>query len=235
VGRDAPDRAPRRGVGYDTLLIVAALVGATMFAAGRLTGPHSPGETSPEAGFARDMQVHHIQGVEMAMVIRDNTDDEAMRRMAYDMATTQAQQAGQLYGWLVEWGLGQAGREVPMMWMMRPGRSGGVVAMAPGQTMGRDALMPGMATEEDMDRLRALEGGDAERLFLELMIEHHQGALDMSEAVLDRSDHAPTRTFAEAVLESQQAEIDLMNDMLAERQAVSQPSGGAVADGTTRE
>ena len=217
----------RRGIGYDTLLIVAALAGASMFAAGRWTAPvpQLPGDTSPEAGFARDMQVHHLQGVEMAMVIRDNTDDEAVRRMAYDMATTQAQQAGQLYGWLVEWGLGQAGSEVPMVWMMRPGRSGAIMTMEPGQTMGRDSLMPGMATDEEMERLGALRGVEAERRFLELMIAHHQGALEMSEAVLDRSDHGPTRAFAQSVLTSQQAEIDLMNDMLNARQAATPPPG----------
>jgi uncharacterized protein (DUF305 family) len=215
---------PRR-IGLDSLVIVAVVVGAAAFAAGRWTAPVvlSPSDTSPEAGFARDMQVHHIQGVEMAMVIRDNTDDEAMRRMAYDMATTQAQQAGQLYGWLVEWGLSQAGREVPMMWMMRPGRSGEVMAMEPGMAMTRDALMPGMATAEEMDRLGSLRGVEAERLFLELMIEHHQGALDMSEAVLDRSDHGPTRAFAGAVLQSQQAEIDLMTRMLADRRTTLVP------------
>ena len=218
---DAPEPA-RGGVGFDTLLIVAVLAGAAMFMAGRMTAPQPPpppGDTSPEAGFARDMQVHHIQGVELAMIVRDRSDDEGVRRMGYDMATTQAQQAGQLYGWLVEWGLGQLGSEVPMMWMMRPGRSGEVMEMAPGQEMGRGALMPGMATPEQMAELEAASGVAAERIFLELMIVHHQGALDMSEAVLDRSDHGPTRAFAEAVLASQQAEIDLMTEMLDARRA----------------
>ncbi len=206
-----------RSVGLDTLLIVAVLVGAAMLAAGRLTAPRPPGDTSPEAGFARDMQVHHIQGVELAMIMRDRSDDDGMRRLGYDMATTQAHQAGQLYGWLVEWGLGQLGSEMPMMWMTRPGRSG--MAMEMNEPMRRNALMPGMATPEQIAALEASTGVVAERLFLELMIVHHQGALDMSEAVLARSDHPPTRTFATAVLKSQQAEIDLMNELLIERQA----------------
>jgi len=215
----SPER-PRRAVGLDTLIIVALLVGAAMFAAGRFSVPGTPGDTSPEAGFARDMQVHHIQGVELAMLMRDRTDDVDMRRLGYDMATTQAQQSGQLYGWLVEWGLGQLGSEPPMMWMMRPGRSGAVMEMDGPMTM--DALMPGMATPEQVAELEAASGVEAERIFLELMITHHQGALDMSKAVLDRSDHPATRAFAQAVLVSQQAEIDLMRELLAARQPVTE-------------
>ena len=46
------------------------------------------------------MQVHHLQGVELAMIVRDATDDHEVRLLGYDIATTQAQQAGQMYGWL---------------------------------------------------------------------------------------------------------------------------------------
>ena len=173
-----------------------------------------PGNTGPEAGFARDMQVHHIQGVEMAMTIRDGTEDEGVRFLGYDIATTQAHQAGQLYGWLVEWGLRQAGSQPPMTWMMSPGPSGDE-----GGPVAHDmsALMPGMATPAQMAELAEESGVEAERLFLSLMIVHHQGALEMAEAVLERSNHPGVLTFADAVLLSQAGEIDLMTRMLAER------------------
>ena len=58
---------------------------------------------------------------------------------------------------------------------------------------------------------------EAERLFLSLMIVHHQGALEMAEAVLDRTEHPGVLTFANAVLVSQASEIDFMTRMLAER------------------
>lgn len=199
-------------------LVSACVVGALAFLAGRQGVRPAPGETSAEAGFARDMQAHHIQGVEMAMMVRDRTMDEDVRRLAYDIATTQGHQAGQLYGWLTEWGLRQLGSEPPMAWMTRPGRTGTVdehAAHAADASMG--ALMPGMATSEQMAALAAASGVDAERLFLSLMIAHHQGALAMAEAVLDRSEHPGTRTFATGVVTSQQAEIDLMQQMLAAR------------------
>ena len=201
-----------------TALVAAVVVGAAGYTLGRTSAccTSAPATTSAEAGFARDMQAHHIQGVEMAMIIRDRTDDEAVRLLGYDIATTQAHQAGPLYGWLAEWGLGQLGSEPPMMWMRRPGRSGAVNA-ATGQDMSMGALMPGMATSAQMAELSAGSGVETERLFLSLMIAHHQGALEMAEAVLDRSDHEGTRTFANAGLTSQQSEIDLMTEMLAER------------------
>jgi uncharacterized protein (DUF305 family) len=79
------------------------------------------------------------------------------------------------------------------------------------------ALMPGMATPEQVAQLEAATGVDAERIFLTLMIAHHQGALEMSNAVLQRTNAPVVRAFANAVLTSQQSEIDLMQEMLAKR------------------
>jgi uncharacterized protein (DUF305 family) len=74
-----------------------------------------------------------------------------------------------------------------------------------------------MATWAEMAELAEASGVEAERLFLGLMIAHHEGALEMAEAVLDRSDHPSVVTFADAILLSQASEIDLMTRMLAER------------------
>ncbi|NNM44473.1 DUF305 domain-containing protein [Knoellia sp. DB2414S] len=92
-------------------LLVAGLVGWL------LAGRDVPSGGSAEAGFARDMQAHHAQAVEMAFIIRDKTDDPTLRAVAYDIATSQQQQIGQMYGWLVQWGLPQTGSQQPMAWM----------------------------------------------------------------------------------------------------------------------
>ena len=207
---------PGRGGIVASTLVTAVVVGAVAYSVGRMSTPGNPvpGNTSAEAGFARDMQVHHIQGVEMAMIIRDRTEDEDVRLLAYDIATTQGHQAGQLYGWLAEWRLRQAGSEPPMTWMERRGRSGEEGDQA-AHAMGD--LMPGIATPAQMVELSAASGVEAERLFLSLMIVHHQGALEMAEAVLERTDHPGVLTFADAVLVSQASEIDFMTRMLAER------------------
>jgi len=85
-----------------------------------------------------------------------------------------------------------------------------------GQGMG--ALMPGMATPEQISALSSAAGVEAERAFLRLMMAHHRGALEMSEAVLERSEHPAVLAFARGVLLSQRSEIDLMTTMLEERE-----------------
>jgi len=202
-------------------LVIVAVTGVLAFSAGRLSvgAPQTPGTTSAEAGFARDMQEHHQQGVELAMIVRDRTDDAETRLLAYDIATTQSQQAGQLYGWLTGWGLLQAAAEPSMTWMTRPATVGGTAeahdhdggAHAPGEPM------PGLATPAQIAQLRAASGVEAERVFLTLMIAHHRGAIEMADAVLARSEDRTVRTFASGVVSSQNAEIALMETMLAAR------------------
>lgn len=231
-GRDGGRDRGRRGgrvaaiVAASVALIVVAVVA---FAVGRLStlGETPPSTSSAEAGFARDMQTHHQQGVELAMIVRDATDDPDVRLLAYDIATTQAQQAGQLYGWLRQWGLSQAGSEPSMTWMTRPADGGEGSGEAAGGGHGAHAgdgvahtpgaPMPGLATSAQIEALRASSGIEAERQFLELMIAHHEGALEMAEAVLTRSTDDVVVAFATSVVASQTSEIALMEELLAER------------------
>ncbi|MFE6964336.1 DUF305 domain-containing protein [Agromyces sp. NPDC057679] len=225
--------SPRRGRGGRVAVAIVAVlavvvVAVAAFSVGRLStlAEPTPTTTSAEAGFARDMQVHHQQGVELAMIIRDATSDEEVRLLAYDIATTQAQQAGQMYGWLASWGLPQSGREPSMTWMTRPAADGTGHASHGADGSGADgaahepgAPMPGLATPEQVAELRTLSGVEAEVRFLELMIAHHQGAVDMAEAVLDRSSTGVVVALAQSIVDSQTSEIELMESMLAERGA----------------
>ncbi|WP_353813795.1 DUF305 domain-containing protein [Agromyces sp. SYSU T00266] len=220
-------RSRRSGVGRWAVVLAASVallaVAGAAFAIGRLStlGEETPANASAEAGFARDMQVHHQQGVELAMIVRDATDDPAVRLLGYDIAVAQAQQSGQMYGWLAEWGLPQAGPEPSMTWMTRPAADGGThdghdagsggAAHVPGEPM------PGLATPEQVAQLGELDGVEAERRFLELMIAHHEGAVVMADAVLERSTYPVVVSLAESIAASQRAEIELMEDMLAER------------------
>jgi len=83
------------------LIAVMLLTAAAFFALGRVSGaaPAVP-DAGPDAGFARDMQAHHAQAVGMALVIRDKSDNEEILAIAYDIATTQQHQSGQLFAWL---------------------------------------------------------------------------------------------------------------------------------------
>jgi uncharacterized protein (DUF305 family) len=165
-----------------------------------------PGDGSAEAGFARDMMVHHAQAVEMAEIVRGKTESEDVGTLAPDIAFTQQGQIGQMQGWLQVWGLSPTGTEPAMSWMGEP-------------TTG---LMPGMASPEDIQQLRDASPEEADVLFLQLMIPHHQAALQMTEDILNRTDRPEVETLAKAISASQQSEIENMEQMLQDRGA-SQP------------
>ena len=180
-------------------LTLAALIGAGLAGAlawALFTG--APGDDSPEAGFARDMSTHHEQAVEMALLVRDRTEDPRIKTLATDIALTQQGQIGQMQGWLRVWGLPAVGEEPAMAWMGHP-------------TEGR---MPGMASPEEIAQLGQLAGIEADREFLRLMIRHHQGGVPMAQAALERSDNGVVRRLAEAIVRSQQAEVELMQGLL---------------------
>jgi uncharacterized protein (DUF305 family) len=151
-----------------------------------------PGENSPEAGFARDMMVHHSQAVDMAQLLYDRTQNPQLRIIALDIMLSQQTQIGQMTGWLDIWRLPTASAALPMTWMDMP---------TPG-------LMQGMATDEQLAALRAAKGVDADRLFIQLMIPHHQSAIHMAKAILERSKEPVVVALAQAVIDTQQREID---------------------------
>ncbi|MGB3909048.1 MAG: DUF305 domain-containing protein [Pseudolysinimonas sp.] len=199
------------------VVLAATLVVAGAFAVGRLTAGPTPTPTptsdSAAAGFLRDMQVHHAQAVEMALLVRDRTDDETVRTIAYDVAITQTGQAGAMYGLLDAWGLPQISTGPPMAWTELPALDGS----GDGHQMDPEAPggMPGMATQEQLAELRSATGVDAVRLYLQLMIPHHQGGLEMAEAVLARTGVPQVVTLASGIQRAQRAEIRVMEDLLA--------------------
>lgn len=203
TGRTGPPRRLRQA-----LLALAAVVLLVVggWAVGRLTAPSTgyPAEGSPEAGFARDMQAHHQQAVEMSMLVRDRTDDPEIRQLAYDAARTQQHQAGQMYGWLSVWGLPQASPGPAMAWMDGDTKHN----PSPG-----GPTMPGMATAAELEALEDAEGLRAEQLYLDLMIPHHQAGVVMAQAVLERTENPAVRSLAQSIVTSQQAEIGYLEQL----------------------
>jgi uncharacterized protein (DUF305 family) len=120
------------------------LAAVSMLAAGvalaLLFASQPPSNDSAEAGFARDMIVHHAQAVQMAEIVRDKTKSDSMRLLASDISLTQQAQIGIMQGWLGAWVLPLTGSEPAMAWMGHP----------------TEGLMPGMATPEEIDRLYTL-------------------------------------------------------------------------------
>lgn len=206
-------------------------VGATVATAGGSdsapASSRTPGLYSADAGFARDMAVHHQQAVEMSFIVRDRTQDEPVRTLAYDIANTQANQRGMLLGWLDMWGLPKiVADEPPMSWMGTGGGSGGMAGHDMGGVVAKPgALMPGMATKEEVARLGSAEGRDAEVLYLRLMTDHHKGGVAMAQGCATQCENPPERALAQGMVAAQESELQLMADMLKKRGAEPPPAG----------
>ena len=198
-------------------VLLAALIGAVAALVVTRAVSAAPRDDSAEAGFARDMATHHAQAVEMSFVIRDKTSDQALRTLAYDIIVTQSAQRGVFMGWLQEWGLSQASARPRMAWM--PGH-----AHLTRGTVGGPSLMHGMATEDELRRLREAHGTDAEILFLQLMIRHHEGGIIMARAVDALTHRGDVSRMAQSIVSGQLAEIAEMKEMLAKRGARPYPS-----------
>jgi len=195
--------------------VLAVAVAAIALVAARPSGDDTPGEGSADVGFARDMAVHHQQAVELSFIVRDRTDDEDVRRLAYDVINTQANQRGMLLGWLEAWDVPKTSQKPPMSWMHH-----GSGSMSMPMYEARDgSLMPGMATNTQMDKLRKAKGKAAEVLYLQLLTAHHKGGIEMSMAAADMAGDAKVRRLAEGMVQGQESEMKLMADMLAERGA----------------
>ncbi|MGW0708011.1 DUF305 domain-containing protein [Streptomyces sp. NPDC002643] len=195
--------------GAATVLVAAGAITYAVADADGDSGLKTPSADSADAGFARDMAVHHQQAVEMSYIVRDRTDDEEVRRLAYDIAQTQANQRGMMIGWLDLWGLPKVSSEKPMAWM-------GMGDMASGED---GSLMPGMATDAEMEKLGKLNGKQAEIFYLQLMTDHHKGGIHMAEGCVSRCTVGVEKKLAQGMVNAQESEISLMTGMLKDRGA----------------
>jgi len=172
-----------------------------------LAQPQNPGDTSAEAGFLRDMSTHHAQAVEMSMIAHANSDNSAIVTLAGDIALTQHQQIGYMQAWLRTWGLSPTGTEATMAWM--PNSAGAVV----------NGLMPGMATPDQMAKLRTAKGTELDIQYLTLMRQHHLGGIHMAQEIVSMSKNTDVTWLAQTMVQGQQAELVVIDEMLKQLEA----------------
>ena len=160
------------------------------------------GHRAADARFMQGLISHHAQAVEMTDLVDNRTASDAMRRLAQRIQVSQTDEIKMMERWL-----STRGEEVPSAHAHH--------AMAGG------TLMPGMLTPEEMSRLSTAKGREFDRLFLEGMIKHHEGALVMVKdlfATPGAAQEPDVFAFASDVDADQRAEIDRMRSMLKEYQ-----------------
>jgi uncharacterized protein (DUF305 family) len=155
--------------------------------------------TAADVRFMQGMIGHHAQALEMTDLLLSRSRREDMRLLARRIEVSQADEIKMMQDWLKS-----RGQDVP----------GEHAHHAPGAP-----LMPGMLTVEEMGRLSAAQGAEFDRLFLEFMIKHHEGALIMVEqlfATAGAGQEAEIFAFAADVDADQRMEIERMGAMLKE-------------------
>ncbi|HSM08519.1 MAG TPA: DUF305 domain-containing protein [Gemmatimonadota bacterium] len=172
----------------------------------------TPGYAPADAEFVRDMIVHHQQALHMTALAPDRTDSDDMRLLAKRIEETQEFEIDLMLRWLEE-----RGEPVPEHADAADAHGGGHEGHARHAGMAEMSGMAGMASPEQMAALADSEGEAFDRMFLELMIRHHEGALIMVDDLLEteRGGKEPQLFMMISHIDvDQRAEIARMQGML---------------------
>ena len=228
------------GLGAVVLVLIGATLGLALGGSSDSSTPSSsslvvPAADSVDVGFAQDMIVHHSQGVLMAHYAELDTENPDIGLLAYDINYTQTAQIGQMQGWLALWNMPQISSQPHMAWMTgtsstTAGHDMGGMAMtttgattAASEVSADSTLMPGMATQAEMDKLKSLHGKESDIYFLQLMIRHHEGGAQMMAYAQEHATNPVVSNFAAKMLVAQTGEIQTMTGMLQEMGAEPLP------------
>jgi uncharacterized protein (DUF305 family) len=145
--------------------------------------------------FAQHMIPHHQQAIQMSdTVLAKQEIDPRVIDLAHRIKAAQGPEIAQMQSWLSQWA-------VPS------------IPMTPGSMAGHD--MNGMMSEQDMSDLKSAQGVSASKLFLTLMIAHHQGAIATANDEIKNGQYPPAVSMAKSIVTSQEQEITAMQGILA--------------------
>ena len=161
-----------------------------------------------DVAFATDMIQHHAQALSMVDLTVNRTLDPEVQQLADDIREAQGPEIETMSDWLQDWN-----EEVPQT--MRDHASAGHDMEGMGDSMeGMDSAMPGMMSAEDFDELENAPDSEFQTMWLEMMIAHHQGAVEMAEDQQDNGQYKAAVDLAGDVVDTQTVEIDTMNTLL---------------------
>lgn len=185
------------------LAVAAALVAALMVAGCGKSSDYSQStdksaHNRADEVFATGMIPHHQQGLDLSALVPNHSTDPQLVKLASGIAAAQGPQIQRLKGFIVQWSDeadSHAGGQED---------NGGMA----------DMPMHGMVDQATMTKLASLDGPDFDKLWLQSMIGHHRGAVEMAQAEIDNGLNTDAVTMAHNIVTTQQAEIDQMTKML---------------------
>lgn len=163
-----------------------------------------------DVAFATGMIPHHAQALAMADLTRGRQLDPEVDALVEDIEAAQAPEIETMVDWLTDWD-----EDIPAT-MRDHVNAGEGHGDSSDQMQGMDEMddMPGMMSAEDMTSLEDATDEQFQDMWLTMMIEHHEGAVDMAETETTSGQFAPAVDLADDIIAAQASEIDAMEQLL---------------------
>jgi uncharacterized protein (DUF305 family) len=204
----------RSRIGTMILLVAVALLAATALTgcgdsdasdaepSAARTAPNGDVYNDADVTFAQQMIPHHAQAIAMADLTRGRELSPEVAELAASLTEAQTPEIETMTGWLTSWG-----EEVPETMRDHANAHGDGMA-----DMGED--MPGMMSQDEMDALESTSDAEFEDMWLEMMVEHHNGAIEMAQDEQEAGSFSPAVDLAADIETGQRAEVDQITDLI---------------------
>jgi uncharacterized protein (DUF305 family) len=181
------------------LVAVIAIVALSSSACGDGGAKTSAGSehNAQDVTFVQNMIPHHGQALTMAKLAASQAASAEVKDLASRIDAAQQPEIDKMNGWLASWGEARVDPNAPM------------------DEHAAHRGMAGMMSDAGMSKLMAARGVEFDRMFLQMMIEHHQGAVEMASTEQQKGRSAEVRALADSIVTSQRAEASEMQKMLA--------------------
>ncbi len=201
---------PRRALGA---LVLGLSLTVAVTACGSDSSPEpttalsSTEHNDADVSFATDMIQHHAQALSMVDLTVGRSLDPEVAGLADDIRSAQAPEIETFADWLTAW-------EEPIPETMRDHANAGHAEGDTAESMeGMDSDMPGMMTADEMAALEDAADSDFQSRWLDMMIAHHEGAVEMAQTEIDAGRYGPAVELARSIVSSQSEQIDTMKKL----------------------
>jgi uncharacterized protein (DUF305 family) len=176
---------------------------------GRATEVSTTEHNDADVTFASDMITHHAQALSMVDLTLDRPLDPEVQALAEDIRAAQGPEIETMADWLTKWG-----EEVPETMRDHANAGHDMDDMSDNMDDMSHDDMPGMMSADDMDALENASDAEFQDMWLEMMVEHHEGAVEMAETEQEDGQFKDAVDLAGQIIDAQKQEIDTMQGLL---------------------
>ena len=162
------------------------------------SGQQAADHNDHDVQFAQEMIAHHQQALDMAKMVPGKSTNPKVTDLAKRIEGAQDPEIKTMTEWLTKWGASPTSTPPSM----------------PGMDHGSMGTGNGMMTAEEMTKLGQATGAAFDKMWMEMMIKHHEGAIAMAKTHIEKGSNADSKKLAQEIITAQQAEITEMQGLL---------------------